>query len=59
MSAKKRGLGKGLGALMGDMVVKEHAKDSVQELPGTSTLVAATIAFKVSIFSEGGQSIKI
>lgn len=33
MSAKKRGLGKGLGALMGDMVVKEHAKDSVQELP--------------------------
>ncbi len=33
MSAKKRGLGKGLGALMGDMVVKEHAKDSVQDLP--------------------------
>ncbi|RLA18720.1 MAG: chromosome partitioning protein ParB [Gammaproteobacteria bacterium] len=33
MSAKKRGLGKGLGALMGDMAVKEHAKDSVQDLP--------------------------
>jgi len=33
MSAKKRGLGKGLGALMGDMVVKEHVKDSVQDLP--------------------------
>ncbi|MCF7972122.1 MAG: ParB/RepB/Spo0J family partition protein [Methylococcaceae bacterium] len=33
MSAKKRGLGKGLGALMGDMVVKDHAKDSVQDLP--------------------------
>ncbi|MBE0469054.1 MAG: ParB/RepB/Spo0J family partition protein [Methyloprofundus sp.] len=33
MSVKKRGLGKGLGALMGDMAVKEHAKDSVQNLP--------------------------
>ncbi len=33
MSVKKRGLGKGLGALMGDMAVKEHAKDSVQDLP--------------------------
>jgi len=33
MSAKIRGLGKGLGALMGDMTQKESARDSVQELP--------------------------
>jgi len=33
MAEKKRGLGKGLGALMGDFVVKEPEKHSVSALP--------------------------
>ena len=33
MAEKKRGLGKGLGALMGDLGVKEQSKNDVQTLP--------------------------
>lgn len=33
MALQKRGLGKGLGALMGDVAVKEHVQTSVQTLP--------------------------
>lgn len=33
MAEKKRGLGKGLGALMGDMGIKEQIKNTLQTLP--------------------------
>ena len=33
MAEKKRGLGKGLGALMGDLGAKEQGKSDVQTLP--------------------------